>query len=107
MFEKLTKKSVEQDIIGIRDIVNQALKNSEKKKIKEVMGVIKKIIKEDIEAIYKFYSLLLLKEIMAHKKDYVIDYFFSKLSDRLAKISLYRHKKNESIEKRGETCLNE
>ena len=107
MYNKLTKKSIEQDIIGIRDQVQQTLKNSEKSKIKDIMAVIKKVIKEDIEAMYKFFALLILKEIMESKSSFVVDYFIKKLSDRLIKITKYREKKNESIEKRGQTCLNE
>ena len=107
MFEKLTKKSIEQDVIGIRDQVQQMLKNSEKAKIKDVMAAIKKIIKEDIEAVYKFFALLMLREVMESRKPFVVDYFVKKLSDRLIKIAKHREKKKESVKKKGETCLSE
>jgi hypothetical protein len=44
---------------------------------------------------------------METKKDFVIEYFIKKLSDRLIKIAKYRERKKEAIEVRGETCLNE
>jgi Holliday junction resolvase RusA-like endonuclease len=106
-FQELTKKSVEKSIITIRDRVKLSLKKKETNKIKETMAVIKKIIKEDIEAMYKFFALLLLKEIMESKDNYVVDYFIKKMSDRLVKIAKYREKKGETIQVRGMTCLNE
>lgn len=107
MFNNMTKSSIEQDIIEIRTSVKQTLKNSEKAKVKDVMAVVKKIIKEKIEAIYKFFALLILREVMESKLPYVVDYFVKKLSDRLVKIAKYRERKNEPLEVKGETCLNE
>ena len=107
MFQELTKKGVEKSIITIRDRVKLSLKKKETKKIKDTMAVIKKIIKEAIEAKYKFFALLILKEIMEVKDNYIVDYFIKKMSDRLVKIAKYREKKNESIKVRGTTCLNE
>lgn len=107
MFNNMTKSSIEQDIIEIRNSVRQTIQNSEKAKVKDIMAVIKKIIKEKIEASYKFFALLILRDIMESKKDFVVDYFVKKLSDRLIKIAKYRERKNEAIEIRGQTCLNE
>ena len=106
LHKQLTQKSIESDILGVQEKIQQILKSNETEKVKETMDVVKKIIKQNIEAKYKFFSLLILNELMRFKKDYISNYFVKKMSDRLIKIGKHRYKKKESLEQRGATCLN-
>ena len=107
LHKQLTQKSIESDILGVQEKIQQILKSNETEKVKETMDVVKKIIKQNIEAKYKFFSLLILNELMRFKKDYISNYFVKKMSDRLINIAKHRYKKKgESLEQRGATCLN-
>ena len=104
--KKITSKSIESEIFELRDMIKLSISNNETQKIKDVMAVIKKVIKQNIEAKYKFYALLLLREIMRKDKKYNCDYFVKKLSDRLIKIAKHQNVKNKTQEIKGATCLN-
>lgn len=105
MYDQLKKQNIESEIFNIKDKVKQLMEKKEIKKLEETMAVIKKIIKDNIEAKYKFYSLLILKEIMKKEQKDITTYFLKKLSDRLVKIANHRSKKKESEKDKGETCL--
>jgi hypothetical protein len=105
MYDQLKKQNIESEIFNINDKVKQLMEKNEIKKLEETMAVIKKIIKDNIEAKYKFYSLLILKEIMKKEQTNIATYFLKKLSDRLVKIANYKSKKKESEREKGETCL--
>ena len=100
---KKLKKNPEHNIVEIRLSFIQTIKSKNKEKISSIIRVIKKIIKSKIPAKIKFFSLLLLKEIMETKENYLISYFIKKLKDRLSLIANYKSKLK--IEKRGEDCL--
>ena len=79
------------------------IKSKNKEKISTIIRSIKSLLKDKIPAKPKFYTLLLLKEIIKTKENYLISYFIKKLKDRLSIIANYKTKLE--IEKRGEDCL--
>ena len=106
MYEQLKKNNIDSEIFKIVDKIKQLKQNNETKKLEETMAVIKKIIKDKIDAKSKFFSLLVLRHIMDTDQKTLTDYFLKKLSDRLVKIANHKSKKGNTEELRGETCLN-
>ena len=71
--------------------------------VKEIMRVIKFLIKDDVDAEIKFYGLQMLKEIMKNDEKEVVEYFIKKLMSRLFLIAQSDMKtKNPG---RGQRCL--
>lgn len=106
LYKQLTQKSIESNILQVQDKIKLTLSSKETEKVKETMDVVKKIIKQNIEAKFKFFSLLVLCELMKFKKEYISSYFIKKMSDRMIKLAKHRFKKKETLEQRGATCLN-
>jgi len=77
------------------------LKNFDR--IKEVIRVLKFLIKDKTSARPKFYALVLIKELMELKKPEIIEYFIKKLMSRFFQLAQFESK-NPDI-KRGERCL--
>jgi hypothetical protein len=77
------------------------LKNFDR--IKEVIRVLKFMIKDKISARPKFYALILIKELMELRKPEIVEYFIKKLLDRFFQIAQFESK-NPDIN-RGERCL--
>lgn len=77
------------------------LKNFDR--IKEVIRVLKFMIKDKTSARPKFYALVLIKELMELKKPEIVEYFIKKLMNRFFQLAQFESK-NSDI-KRGERCL--
>ncbi len=73
--------------------------------IMNVVSIIKQMIKERMPAKPKYFALLLLKELMATKNSFIVDYFAKKLMMRCFRLATYKSKEKEYFP-RGEDCLN-
>ena len=93
----------EINIIPLRDQLEEFVDKENYDVIKEVMRIIKFMIKDRIPAKPKFYALLLIKELMETKKSQIVDYFIKKLMSRLFLIAQF-DMRNPNLD-RGERCL--
>lgn len=92
--------------IGVQRLREAYLRDIELGKfetIKEVIRVLKFMIKDKIPAKPKFFALLLIKELMRTEKKPIVEYFIKKLLSRFFLIAQFEQK-NPDI-KRGERCL--
>lgn len=87
----------QNNYISVRKIFLESLLKNNKKKIHEVVRVIKSIIKDKIPAKPKYYSLMLLKDLMETQNKILISYFEKKLSERLFKIAKVGLEKGKGI----------
>ena len=102
----LYKKMMEKPAQEMENLVSQVkdhVDNNNLSTVKEYIAVIKYMIKDKLSSKPKFYSLLLLKEIMEIDHPEIIEYFTKKIINRLFYIAQFESK-NASID-RGERCL--
>lgn len=102
LYENLSDNT-EENMPKLLEDIKKNLAENNFSQIKEIMRVIKFIIKDKIEAKVKFYSLILLKEIMKSKQKKVIEYFIKKLLSRLFLIAQFEMKNDDP--ERGMRCL--
>ncbi len=73
--------------------------------ISKAINAIKITIKSKIPSLNKFYSLLLLKDMLSTENEHVVYYFIKKLLSRLFILVDIKDKRPISI--KGENCLDE
>lgn len=86
----------------IREVTGQ-LRQANWDYVKDVMRIIKYVIKDKIRAKPKYFALVLLKELMRSREKQVVEYFVKKLLSRLAVIAQFEIKNPDP--NRGIRCL--
>lgn len=97
--------NTEINIISLKERVQTDIKSGKFEELKDLMRIIKKMIKDKMSAKPKFYALLLLNEIMNSKKTVITEYFIKKLMDRLFKIAQFEFRSTDP--NKGQRCLDE
>lgn len=77
----------DRELINVRNTLMRDVLSNDKKKNESIVLVLKDIIKDQIPAKLKFYSLLLLKELLESRNKIFFESFQKNLLERLATIA--------------------
>ena len=88
-------------------VINKVLKDIEEgdtERVKDIVRVIKFMLKDKLPAKPKFYSLILLKEMMETQDKSLLEYFGKKMLNRLFYLAQFESRNKDDLS-RGERCL--
>lgn len=102
LYENL-RSNPETNVVRLRDLFDKEIQRGNIEVAKEVMRIVKFLIKDRITAKPKFFGLLLIKEFMETRHPQIIEYFTKKLMSRLFMIAQFEMRSKDL--RRGERCL--
>lgn len=101
---KKLRERPEENVYEVKDKLIKLVEQGKIEDVKDVIRVIKAIIKDNIPAKPKFFVLILLRDLMELQRKPFTDYFCKKIIDRLFLLAKFEFK-NANDQKRGERCL--
>lgn len=114
LYSELISDDIDIKFILLLKNIQEKLEEETSKNVKIIFATCKKVIKSPTPAKGKYYSLLIIVEIMKNPSKEVITAFINKLADRLCMIAKYKEKeylilKNEQgiLNTLAESCLDE
>lgn len=96
-------------MLPLRNSFIKTIESNNKNKIKEILKVLKYLIKDkEVPARPKFYALLLIKEMLEIKNSLFVTLFTHKFKRRFYELAIFKLKDTSlSFKQKGEKCLDQ